>query len=487
MQLVPVQCSHCGAGVEVDAYTKSFVCNVCGGSTIIENSQHHSDFHDNSINKAEMLIDNQDNYSKAKSEFEYLTTSYPDDPRPWIGLIRCYTNDLTIKLYIDVSPYQPIWLTGLENRIMNAFNNYNRVETKEQEKAHTEQVFMDYINKNKEEFESLKEKNKDDAPAEVVSGEAGSSFNETIKAENRIIKAEDIRNIVVKMDESLKKYQYISKKEEEVNKSFDYDEKEYTFKDNGSKIKFDIDFHDNTSASIDSVDEFLYIYDNRLSEIKSLNIRYGLHYDVETPKPNKKYDYMSQSIELRVRENKLSIDVDLKSADDKLSNIYKEIKNMVLNAPTKYDDIIKKRTGITIMCGLGIGLIPGLVIGGVLLSIEQARLLFASTYVLFPILVFFISMVIGTTISTFILNGLYSNIKPDQKYAGYKDGKSVYTDDVDDYVNSSEILIGKNVHNMEDRESIKKLLEKCKKMFLVELVILLFISILVVFIFNIMA
>ena len=184
MELIPVQCSHCGAGVEVDSYSKSFICSVCGGTTFIEkNNNSFSDtYHDESIRNAELLIENQTNYIEAKNKFDYMTKSYPDDPRPWLGLIRCYTRDLSIKLYIDVSPYEPIWLDGLEARLMETYNNYIRVETKEQQKSYTSQVFNEYIMNNKKEYEELIKKNKplDSTNYSISSNTSETSFNETI-------------------------------------------------------------------------------------------------------------------------------------------------------------------------------------------------------------------------------------------------------------------------------------------------------------------
>lgn len=486
MQLISVQCSHCGAPVQIDSYNKSFICNICGGSTIIEQNNYNNSYHDENIQKAELLINNQNNYKEAKNKFEYMTTSYPDDPRPWQGLMRCYTKDLSIKLYLDVSPYQPIWLSGLESRFMDAYNNYLKVETKEPERSRAIQVVNEYIENNKREFEELQNKYKETDPIPTSSiNSSEPNFTETIKAENKIINSDDILNIIKKMDDSIKKYKFIYQKEEELNKSFDFNEKEYTFKDSDSKLKFDIDFHDNTSITTDNLDEFYYVYENRLGEIKSLTVSYLLHYYIEKPKPNKVSEYISQNIYLYIKEDKLSVDVKMDSKDDKLSVLYNDFKQIILSAPTKYDSVIKNRTGISLVCGLAIGLIPSMLITLILYFMtEPVKILFGQSLVVYPLLNIVGALVIGETISFLILDRLYSNIKPSQKYAGYKDGQSVHVDDVEEYVNKSEVLIGKNVNNMKDRESIKSLYSKCKKLLLINLAILAILSIIVVVLYN---
>ena len=486
MELIPVQCSHCGANVEVDSYSKSFICNICGGSTMIEQNNYDNKWHDESIQKAELLINNQKNYKEAKNKFSYMTTSYPDDSRPWLGLIRCYTRDLEQKLYIDVSPYEPIWLTDLEARLMDAYNNYLRVETKENEKANTVNVFMGYITQNKNEYEDLKAKNKGTDSTTTPISSSDPIFTETIKAENKIIDSKDILDVIKKMDESIQKYKYIYKKEEEYNKNMDFNEKEYTFKDCNSELKFDINFHDNTEVHTNNLDEFYYTYENRLSEIKYVSIAYLLHYQIVHNYPEKVDDWISQNIYIYVYENKLSIDVKMDSKDDKLSGLYQDIKQVILNAPVKYDSVIKNKLGISLVCGLGIGLIPSMILTTILnFASEEINLLFATSYILYPLLTIIIGLFIGEGISFLILGKLYENIKPNQKYAGYNENGSVYKDDVEDYVNKSEVLIGKNVNNMKDRESIKNIYNKCKKLMLINLGIIAIMSVIIVIIYNI--
>ena len=483
MNLVPVKCSTCGANVEVDQYTKSFTCSFCGATTIIEKNPYSSSYHDESLEKAELLINNQQNYLEAKNKYSYMTSSYPDDPRVWIGLIRCYTRDLKEPLYIDISPYEPIWLSGFENRVMNAYHQYLNVETKEQEKENTAKYFIEYINNNKKAYEELLAKNKVEVPESTTTEEV-SNFDETIKCENKIIKSEDLKDIINLMYDTYNKYMLISTKEIEKNKNFDFDEKEFTFKDNGSSLKYRIDFHDNTNAQIDNTEEFLHLYETRLHEIKSFDVMFHLNYDVATPKPNKMSDYRSQYICIYIRENSMNIDIKLNSTDDKISNIYRKIKEVVLTAPPKYDDIVKNRMGISLLTSFGYGLIPSIAICTLLCLSETLRTVFVSSVVLYPILCLFIGLILGELIQMVILKPLYEPIKPEQKYEGYKDGQSVYSDDVDSYTNKSEILIGKNVNNLTYREKITSIYNKAKTFILIDLIVMGIISIIIVFVGN---
>ena len=117
--------------------------------------------------------------------------------------------------------------------------------------------FEQYMYNNKHEFEELCKNatNKDDLEKEYISdnGEKG-NYNETIKAENKIISSEALRNILVHMDKKLKKYKAIGKVEEEYNQHLGYGEKEFTFEDSNSSFKFDVDFYDvKIVVNLDSV------------------------------------------------------------------------------------------------------------------------------------------------------------------------------------------------------------------------------------------
>ena len=77
---------------------------------------------------------------------------------------------------------------------------------------------------------------------------------------------------------------------------------------------------------------------------------------------------------------------------------------------------------------------------------------------------------------TDILEDLYKNIVPDKKYISYE---KEYKDDIDRYVETSEILIGKNAHNLENRKQIMEEYKKYKKYLPYEIGALIILSIIV--------
>ncbi len=308
-------------------------------------------------------------------------------------------------------------------------------------------------------------------------------YNETIKAENKIISNDDLSQIFQLMGETLKKYQKISAQEEQLNQSKDYFEKSYTFKDEGSKMKVVVDFYDNTNITFDNYENFMSIFYSRIEEIKTIDLYYTLHYTVMAPEPNKTRDYNSQSIQMHINENKIDITLNLKSEDPKLNDIYNLIKNKIINAPEKYDKIIKEKSKITNIVAISTGLIPGMITSALFLLIPTFNKIFFKGYITYPICALILAYLIGSMIASSKLDKYYESIVPNKKSAGFDSNyKRIYEDDIDSFVGTSEILIGKKVNNLENRRIIKNEYEKYKTILPKELIALLITSIIVILI-----
>ena len=309
-------------------------------------------------------------------------------------------------------------------------------------------------------------------------------YNDTIKAENKIISSDDLTQIFQLMGETLKKYLKVSQQEEMQNRMLDTPYQNYTFKDEGSKMKVIVDFYDNTNITFDNYDNFMGIFYSRIDEIKTMDVHYTLSYTVITPEPNRSRNFYSQSIQMHINENKLDITLNLKSEDPKLDEVYNLIKNKVLSAPEKYDDVIRRKNKITNTVAFGVGLIPGMVIAILLLFVPVVNNIFFKGYVVYPIVAVFLAYMIGSMFSSSKLDKYYNPIMPNKKYAGYDSTnyKSIYKDDIDSFVGTSEILIGKKVNNLENRRMIRTEYEKYKALIPKELIALLVATVIVIII-----
>lgn len=309
-------------------------------------------------------------------------------------------------------------------------------------------------------------------------------YNDTIKVANKIISYNDLYEIITKMNEKLDYYLKIYEHEKRENEPLEYNYQNWTFNDSGSKLEFDVNFYDDTHIRFDNYNNFIGVFNNRLSEIKNFDVYFRLSYSNKYE--GKEIEYYSQHINMTIYEYKMDIDVSLNSKDKKIDDVYELIKEKTLKAPPKYNTTISKRSSITNKICFGYGLIPAIIIAILLYFVEPLRDAFKASYVLFPLLCIGLGYFLGNLLIVGKVNDLYGSIEPEKKYAGYVDDsygyRSVYKDDIDKYTSESEILIGKNVNNMKKRKTIRSMERKYKKYILPELLVIAVISVIVVLI-----
>lgn len=132
----------------------------------------------------------------------------------------------------------------------------------------------------------------------------------------------------------------------------------------------------------------------------------------------------------------------------------------------------------------GAGMIPGIVITSLLLFISVVNNIILKGYVVYLIVAVILSYMIGSMISSSKLDKYYEPIVPSKKYAGYDSTnyKRIYKDDINSFVGTSEILIGKKINNLDNRRMIKKVYEKYKGLIPKELIALLIVIVIVIII-----
>jgi len=307
-------------------------------------------------------------------------------------------------------------------------------------------------------------------------------MTDSIEVSNKIISADVLMQIFEKMNEKVESLMRISREEEQKNMALEYSYQTYKYLDQGSNFTFTVYYYDNTSIKYDNYISFITTFTNRIDEIKEIDVSLRLSYKVKEINDSTA-KYHNQSISMAIYEHKASMDFRLESDDRQLQDLYEFIKIKVQESPIKYDFIIQKKSLITNVIALTKGFIPACVLGLILvIAIPAIRPIFAQSYVLFPIAVIILTFMLGNTLFSFSTSELYKNITPKLEYAGYsqKSG-SIYKEDIDDYTKKSEILIGKNVDNMNKRQAIQEKYNKYKKYIPYELGILVILSIIVLF------
>lgn len=304
-------------------------------------------------------------------------------------------------------------------------------------------------------------------------------YYDTIKCENKIISSEALMEIFQTMNDTLKKYERISEQEKMQNQMLERKYQKFTYNYTISKLSFQINFTDNTNISIDKFETFSGIFYSRISEIKNIYVRMASLYDTkEEEQQAKSY---RQYITLDISNKKMNISIELNSDDPKFDNVYNKIKEKVLMAPEKYDDVMRNKSKIVNAVTVATGMIPAIIITSIFLFIPTLNKVFLKGIVVYPLVAVFLMYMIGSIIANSKLDKYYDTISPDKKYAGYDttNHKSIYKDDMDSYLNTSDILIGSKVNNLVYREKISEIYNKYKNSVLPMILVLAGISVVV--------
>ena len=304
-------------------------------------------------------------------------------------------------------------------------------------------------------------------------------YYDTIKCENKIISSEALMEIFQTMNDTLKKYERIAEQEKIQNQMLERTYQKYIYNYTISKLSFQINFTDNTDISIDKFETFSGIFYSRISEIKNIYVRMASLYDTkEEEQQAKSY---RQYITLDISNKKMNISVELDSDDPKFDNVYNKIKEKVLMAPEKYDDVMRNKSKIVNAVTVATGMIPAIIITSIFLFIPTLNKVFLKGIVVYPLVAVFLMYMIGSIIANSKLDKYYDTISPDKKYAGYDttNNKSIYKDDMDSYLNTSDILIGSKVNNLVYREKIREIYNKYKNSVLPMILVLAGVSIVV--------
>lgn len=309
-------------------------------------------------------------------------------------------------------------------------------------------------------------------------------YNDTITTENKIITKEVLDEIFSQINECYTTLKSQFEAEKQYNEKLDYDYQKWTLKHFSSLFTFNINFYDNTEVKFDNYENFVSVFETRLEEIKHINCHFSINYTKYIK--NQIDEVYHQSIYMSVSEKNCEFSFNLSSEDPKLDNIYNLIKERIINAPERYDEIIKNKNIIISKATLALGLLPGAILTILLIFLPVLGDVIKKGYAVYPFMTIFFGYFIGMILNNKI-QALYDCIIKDKKYAGYDVDRhrSVYKDDIETFKSKAEVLIGKNSKNLTYREEIKKMSEDYNKYIPIELLIVLVITLVFIVLFNV--
>lgn len=280
-------------------------------------------------------------------------------------------------------------------------------------------------------------------------------------------------------DEYLRKFQI----DENKNKNIPYGEKVWEYENGNAEIRYTIDFHNGKSITETDYNWFIgNINEPRI--IKSIRIDLSVSFFSNNNKNSNtnEYNRISAYVEfqdcgMNLKYSDASVSVETTNKESEAHNIYSEIMNILENNEDRYNKTLKYRK-IRIQCfTISVGIILSYILF-VILKINSNNLPNEINDLLNNKLVlvlgqWFVAVLLGNLFSYWYILSIYRPLLPETKYAGYNSstGSSRYTDDIDDYLQHSEVHFGKFWDAEKRRNKIEKIHKVTSKIILVQLLI----------------
>ena len=246
-----------------------------------------------------------------------------------------------------------------------------------------------------------------------------------------------------------------------------------------SDFSFTVDFYDSTNITINNYESFMGIFNSRLHEIRSIISNFSISYfDVN----NKS---CSNSINLMIFENSFDIRVAIDTSNSEMSDLFNFIKSSIYEAPEKYDFVMKNKSKICLLYTFALGSIVAIILSVILVCMPPVfSILTGGYWMLFPVICLILGYFLGTLLFSGSISNLYKNIDMEKIYDGYDPNtfESKYKSDKNSYINSSEVIIGKNIDNLSNRNKIKDLYYEKKKYIKFELIAIVVITLILLLI-----
>lgn len=306
---------------------------------------------------------------------------------------------------------------------------------------------------------------------------------ENSKIVNKIVPIESIINIVNFLEEKSAEYKNIFEQDQTENQDLPYGQKKNKYDTIILKTEYTIELHSGKIIT-ETDSEWFKVKIRENKDIKHLCIYQTISYwYTDKEKSNDSFENNSIPTHLYTMidfyEDNITINVDGKEKEQEVKDTYEKIKNILENNEDRYNKTIKNRNfriqSFCISLGIVIAYIVLLIIlirfndikkmGGVYQLLTNGFII--------TVLQWFIAIVLGNLCGGFFMNMLYRDILPNKKYLAYDEyaGKSLYTDDIDDYISKDEVQIGKFFDSIIRRNKIEKIYRITRYILLIQLLI----------------
>lgn len=297
---------------------------------------------------------------------------------------------------------------------------------------------------------------------------------------NKVVNKQIPLETIIKVANHLEDYKekFYKKFELEANKNKDipYGEKNYEYENGNVEIKYTINFKNGKNITESDYNWFA----GNLGQprtIKEISIDFYLSYYTKSSNSTMNDVYNKVNVSLYFREFDASIDINTTNQENEAHNLYSEIMNILEDNKDRYDNTMKHRKIRTQCFTISVGIILSYILYIILrINMDKLPPILAEYMDSKYVLVFgqwFVAILLGNVFSYWYILSVYRPLLPDTKYAGYNysANRGKYTDDVDDFIEHSEVHLGKFWDAAKRRNTIEKIYKVTKLIVLIQLTI----------------
>jgi len=302
------------------------------------------------------------------------------------------------------------------------------------------------------------------------------------KVVNKQITLKSIIDVANYMEDYKEDYIRKFELDENKNKNIPFGEKVLEYENGNAEIRYTIEFHNGKTITETDYNWFIGNI-NEPKIIKCIIIDLSVSYFSNASRnSNNEYNRINAYIEfqdcgMNLKYSDASVSVETTNKENEAHNIYSEIMNILESNEDRYNKTLKYRK-VRMQCfTISIGIILSYILFIVLkINKEQLSPMIADYMNNKYFLVFgqwFIAILLGNVFSYWYILSVYKPLLPEAKYAGYNSStyKSVYKDDIEEYLEHSEVHFGKFWDAEKRRNKIEKIYKVTNKIVLIQLMI----------------
>lgn len=303
------------------------------------------------------------------------------------------------------------------------------------------------------------------------------------KISNKQIPLESIINIADKLEFYKEKYEKLFLAETVRNKNLLPEEQNFEYKNAFVTTKYIINLHTGIDLTESNYNSFVQnLNDPKI--IKGLSLYLSISY-MGKSEPNSTNDKLNkivvflnfQDIGITHGYSEATIDIDVVNCENEARNIYSEIMNIIDCNDDRYNKTIKHRKlRIQSFC-ISIGIILSYLLYFIFkMNIDKLPVDLVQNFNnKYYLLVFqwMFAILSGNILSYWFMFSLYKPLLPISKYVGFNTStyKSVYKDDITNYLSHCEVHIGKYWDASKRRNIIEKIYKITGKIVPLQLII----------------